>query len=126
LLKSLGVQDEVAQFRRGVRALPSLDQVNESTRVLWARTQVDLPFLVPRGLQSAGSHFRQRSREVRPTERAEAVLRSRANIGVTWIQGCPNAVEHQKRHKIPLIQHVSVSPGGEVPTTMHIPQLRIN
>src|ERR1700676_350567 len=53
LLKSLRVQDDVAQFGRGVRALPGLDQVDESTGVLWTRTQVNLPFLVPHGLQGA-------------------------------------------------------------------------
>src|SRR6266849_8942933 len=100
--------------------------MNESTRVLWPRTKVDLPFLIPRSLQGAGSHFRQRGRKVGPTERAEAVLRSRANIGVTRVQGCLDRVERQERHEIRLIEHVIVSPGGEIPATVHEAQLRIN
>src|SRR6202165_3818790 len=115
----------VAQSATDVAPLPGLDQMDESASSLWASTAMHKPLLVPAAFQSTVSHLTEHPRSLRPTESGEANLSMRVVIRAPRARWRAHSGKNKERHEIRLIEHVNVSPGGEVPPRMLEAQLRI-
>src|SRR5437588_9882163 len=101
--------------------VPDQDLIHQGTARLRTGSQVQQPFLPPDLLQRSGRRFTHRSRHIRPTEGAEAVLGSGTYVGRTRIWRSLEGAKHQQGDKISLVQHVVVRPGGETTTVMQVP-----
>src|SRR5215469_153707 len=110
----------------GFVLLPGLNQMDEAAYGLRPRTEVHKPFLIPHCIQGHRSHCRERSRDIREAERAEAVLRLRTDIRITRIQWRINACERQESREVRLIQHIHVGKGREVSAIPPVAERWIN
>jgi len=117
--------------------VPGLNQMDEAADGLRPRTEVHKPFLIPHGVQGHGSHGRERSRDIRATERAEAVFRTRTVIRIAGIQRrpakgnaaeglCVNTREHQESREVRLIEHIHVGKGREISAITPVAEVWIN
>src|SRR6516165_8798185 len=97
--------------------------MDEAAHRLRPRTEVHKPLLIPHRIQGYGSHCRERSRDVRGTERAEAVFRPRTDIGIAGIQWRINARNHQERREVRLIEHIYVGKGREISAISPVAEL---
>jgi len=71
--------------------------VHEGTVLLGPRPQIDNPLVEPGCLQRPRSHFGKSTGGVGAAQRAEAMLRSRALVGITGIERRAYSGEKQSR-----------------------------
>src|SRR5271166_249043 len=82
--------------------------MHQGAILLRPHPHVDNPLLEPGSLQRTRGHFGKRTGGVGAAKRAEAMFRSRADVGITGVERSAYSGEHEKRNVVRLIKNVNV------------------